>query len=63
MLPQQDTHLVSKGNEFEFQRGAASKAESEDGNDREKSMYPAQLPLEGQSWAGLLIGSVTASTS
>ena len=33
VLPPQDSHLMSKGNELEFQGGAATKAESEDGND------------------------------
>ena len=37
VLPPQDSHLMSKGNELEFQRGAASKAESEDGNDGGKN--------------------------
>ncbi len=37
VLPPQDTHLMSKGDELEFQRGAASKAESEDGNDGGKN--------------------------
>ena len=37
VLPPQDTHLMPKGNELEFQRGAASKAESEDGNDGGKN--------------------------
>src|SRR5437588_3014328 len=33
VLPPQDTHLMSNGNELEFQGRAATKAESEDGND------------------------------
>ena len=33
VLPPQDGHLMSKGNELEFHRGAATKPESEDGND------------------------------
>jgi len=33
LLVPQDAHLMSKGNELEFQGGAASEAESEDGND------------------------------
>jgi hypothetical protein len=37
VLPPQDTHLMSKGNEFEFQRGAATKPASEDGNDSGKN--------------------------
>ena len=37
VLPPQDTHLMSKGNELEFQEGAASEAESEHGNDGGKN--------------------------
>jgi hypothetical protein len=33
LLAPQDAHLMSKSNELEFQGGAASEAESEDGND------------------------------
>jgi len=37
MLPLQDGHLMSKGNELEFQGGAATKPESEYGNDGGKN--------------------------
>ena len=37
VLPPQDTHLMSKGNELEFQGGAATKPESEHGNDGGKN--------------------------
>ena len=33
VLSPQDTHLMSKGNKLEFQRGTATKPESEDGYD------------------------------
>ena len=33
VLPSQDAHLMPRANEFEFQGGAATKAEGEDGND------------------------------
>jgi hypothetical protein len=33
-LPTQDSHLVSQGNELEFQRGAAAQPEREEGTDR-----------------------------
>jgi len=37
VLAPQDVHLMSKGNELEFQGGAASEAESEDGNDGDEN--------------------------
>ena len=37
VLPPQDAHLMSKGNEFDFQGGAATKPEGEDGNDGSKN--------------------------
>jgi hypothetical protein len=37
VLPPQDAHLMSKGNELEFQGGAATKPEGEDGNDGGKN--------------------------
>jgi hypothetical protein len=33
MLPPQDAYLMPKANELEFQEGAATKPEGEDGND------------------------------
>ena len=34
VLPSQDAHLMPQANELEFQGGAATKPEGEDGNDR-----------------------------
>jgi hypothetical protein len=41
VLPPQDTHLMSKGNELEFQGGAATNAEGEDRNQGEKNHHHA----------------------
>ena len=40
-LAPQDRHLVPKGDEFEFQRGAAAKAEGEQGDEGGKDCYHA----------------------
>jgi hypothetical protein len=41
VLPPQDTHLLSKGNELEFQGGAATNAEGEDRNQGGKNCHHA----------------------
>ena len=41
VLPPQDTHLMSKGNKFEFQGGAATNAEGEDRNHGGKNRHHA----------------------
>jgi len=48
VLPPQDTHLMSKGNELEFQEGAASEAESEHGNDGGKRIV--MMPPTVRRW-------------
>ncbi len=41
-LAPQDRHLVPKGDEFEFQRGAAAKAEGEQGDEGGKDRCHAR---------------------
>jgi hypothetical protein len=41
VLPPQDTHLMSKGNELEFQGGATTNAEAEDRNQGGKNRHHA----------------------
>ena len=41
VLAPQDGHLVPKGDEFQFQRSAATKAKREEGNDGRKNRYHA----------------------
>jgi hypothetical protein len=41
VLPPQDTHLMSKGNELEFQGGATANAEAEDRNQGGKNRHHA----------------------
>jgi hypothetical protein len=41
VLAPQDGHLVPKGDEFQFQRSAATKAKREEGNDGRMNRYHA----------------------